>query len=601
MSVKEITHKDNGAIGYIDSTDQWISATQTRNYLLKDPILDWLQHYGESAGFKSDTSNSDYDPRMDHNLFVFAKAKEFESKVVELLGEGHSLKVICKSDSDTARLDYALKTYYAMVEGVDIIYRGVLFNPENGTYGVPDLLIRSDVLKDLFPNSISEAISSIPAPDLGTELWHYCVTDIKFTTLELRVDGTLSDRGSVPAFKAQMHIYNEALGRLQGYLPERSYLLGRSCKAAKGKGSIRCDERLGVINHNNTEISGIALSDLVNNAIDWIRRLKKYGAAWKIIPIPTVNELYPNATNKEDFPWHAAKKEILNSLEELTMLPEVGITARKKGHDLGIYKWTDKSLSAETLGLSGDKAKRLNAVLKANKESGVDSLQPSRVLSNRVEWYPKSQLEFYVDFETVNDLDDDFSTFPEKGGTPLIYMIGCGHMQDETWMFKSFVVNSLSHNEEARIIDTWIAHMDNTTASLSPEHSPLIFHWSPAETSMYATARQRHTVRKWPDLNWYDVLNKVIKTEPVVIQGCLDFGLKSIASEFYRKSFIDTEWKDGPTGGLQAMVGAWFCSRESKRLGIPMSDLELMREIADYNNVDCKVISEILTYLRDNH
>ena len=49
------------------------------------------------------------------------------------------------------------------------------------------------------------------------------------------------------------------------------------------------------------------------------------------------------------------------------------------------------------------------------------------------------------------------------------------------------------------------------------------------------------------------------------------------------------------------MVGAWRCDEEAREKGVPMSQLPLMVEIARYNEVDCKVMMEIVRYLRANH
>jgi hypothetical protein len=48
------------------------------------------------------------------------------------------------------------------------------------------------------------------------------------------------------------------------------------------------------------------------------------------------------------------------------------------------------------------------------------------------------------------------------------------------------------------------------------------------------------------------------------------------------------------------MVGACWCDREAGRTGASMRDLPLMREIAAYNEVDCRVMAEILAWLRVN-
>ncbi len=40
---------------------------------------------------------------------------------------------------------------------------------------------------------------------------------------------------------------------------------------------------------------------------------------------------------------------------------------------------------------------------------------------------------------------------------------------------------------------------------------------------------------------------------------------------------------------------------EALRLVTPLIDLELMQEIRDYNEVDCKVMMEVVQYLRERH
>ena len=64
---------------------------------------------------------------------------------------------------------------------------------------------------------------------------------------------------------------------------------------------------------------------------------------------------------------------------------------------------------------------------------------------------------------------------------------------------------------------------------------------------------------------------------------------------------IDTEWGDGPTDGLGAMIGAWWCAHEAEHLGVPMLDLELMQQIREYNEVDCRAMMEIVRHLRAEH
>ena len=62
---------------------------------------------------------------------------------------------IAQDYQDIRRLDKAEATFAAMQQGVPILYQAVLWDAQNLTYGAPDFLIRSDVLHDLFPVSVS--------------------------------------------------------------------------------------------------------------------------------------------------------------------------------------------------------------------------------------------------------------------------------------------------------------------------------------------------------------------------------------------------------------------------------------------------------------
>ena len=64
-------------------------------------------------------------------------------------------------------------------------------------------------------------------------------------------------------------------------------------------------------------------------------------------------------------------------------------------------------------------------MLTVNTDGGPP-VRPLRIEKTRDEWHSTLGVEFYVDFEFCIDLNDDFSKLPEKGGQPLIFMIGCG-------------------------------------------------------------------------------------------------------------------------------------------------------------------------------
>ncbi|MFC1610307.1 DEAD/DEAH box helicase [Myxococcota bacterium] len=581
---------------------RWVSASKTRNYMLRDPLLDWLNLYGEARGFVRDDKADDYDLRTDFTQFIFAQGNAFEMAVVEHLRSLTDVVKIAQHPRDVRLPDMVQRTLDAMRDGASAIFQGVLHDGESMTYGAPDLMFRSDVLRKFFPDAIEEDEAVVAAPALKGA-YHYCIVDVKFTNLSLLKGGELANSGSCRAYKAQLYIYNRALGRLQGYLPPKAYLLGRGWKQGTDRGS-SCMERLAPVRYTSNLRKDYSLGQATGEAVEWIRRVRTEGRDWQVLPEPTIHELRPNMSYTQDAPWHGAKSRLGAELEDLTLLWQVGIEKRKDANERGILRWTEREFSAADVGVKGAKqAPILEALLEINRSSDGPPVQPARVTAAEDMWRQPAAFEFYVDFETVSDLDDDFSRIPQKGGQPLIFMIGCGHIEDGKWAFKCFTADALNEDAEAGIIDAWLDHMAGVKGRLSKvPDPPLVFHWSHAEVSTletaYNSAAARHPAKAWSIPNWFDFLKNVIRTEPVVVRGALAFGLKAIAKAMHGHGLIETNWGDGPTDGLGAMVGAWTAAREAAAAGKKLSDIPLVKEIEAYNEVDCRVMMEIVRYLR---
>jgi len=584
----------------------WVAASRTFNFCNDEPLIDWLDLYGDQKGFITDDQRAGFDPRTDFRGFLLDRAASFENAVCDYLTARYQLVRIRQLPGDSRSRAAVEATWDAMCRGVDIIAQAVLWNPENRTYGAPDLLIRSDVLHELFPR---ELLTPEPAPELPIGNRHYRVVDIKFTTLNINQDG--SPGSEHLKYMVQLWIYNEALGRMQGYTPPASYLLGRRWATSRLRGSNAFD-RLARVNHDHwLRTEATTLESFALAACSWVRRVRAEGANWNVLPTPDIDELWPNMRSTDDQPWHQAKHEIARALEDVTLLPRVTVDRRVAARVQGVTRWTDQACCSVLFDIGGDKNPAIvDAVIRANHSPADGPIVfPERITANETLWRQPVTPEFYVDFETVSDLDDDFSQFPEAGGQPLIFMIGCGHMTGPTenprWAFSTFTTRSLTLAEERRVILGWLEHMRGVCAETgTPLESARLFHWSPAETSFLTDAYNAAHVRQgspdWPQLPWCDLLNRVIKEQPVTVRGAFGFGLKAIAKAMHSHGLIETVWNNSSVDGLGAMVGAWWCHHEAARLGGSMSDLDLMKEIARYNEIDCRVMAETLNYLRRN-
>jgi len=580
--------------------DEWIAASRTRSYCSDDLLIDWLERFGDAHGFARDDRGPGFDSRTDFREFIFRKGLEFEHAVMAHLAQRFQMVTVCQERGAVRERRSVEATFAAMAGAVEIISQPALWNAETSTYGMPDLLVRSDVLHRLFPECLSEAEAAQPATDLSIGDRHYRVVDIKFTTLELARDGRA--RPAHLKYATQVWIYNEALGRLQGLTPGAAFLLGRRWRISPDRRGTSAFERLARVDR---------LSDARTSALEacaWLRRVRAEGAAWQVLPEPSVPELRPNMRERDET-WQGAKARIATALEDLTLLPRVTPEKRAAGLSSGLARWTDARCCATSLGISGPSYIALtDAVIQANQSPEHGPIVfPDRVRANEHLWRDVGGPEFFVDFENVSDLDENFSTFPDAGGQALIFMIGCGHFTGPAdalaWNFRVFTVDALVPGDERRAIEAWLAHMSAICEAAGRTlDQARVFHWSPAETSTlteaYNAAHRRHGEPAWPAVPWVDLLNRVIKAQPVTVRGAFGFGLKAMARAMHANRLIETLWSDSATDGLGAMVGAWWCHHEAARLGVSMREIDLMQEIEAYNEVDCKVMAEVLGYLR---
>jgi hypothetical protein len=323
--------------------------------------------------------------------------------------------------------------------------------------------------------------------------------------------------------------------------------------------------------------------------------------------VPTIAELWPNMKNDRDHPWHVAKREIAEELRELTLLWRVSAAMRDRARRRGVTRWDDDRISAELLGISGESHPAMfDALIAVNRDTGP-AMRPAHIEADEGRWREHAPLELYVDFETVNDLNDDFGSFPQKGGQSLIFQIGCGTYAGGVWRFSQFTALALTAHAEADMIDAWLAHVGALAreVGLAGAADARLFHWSAAETvfmeGAYSSAMARHPDRGWPLLGWYDLLERIVHAAPVVVRGARSFGLKAVARAMKSHDLIETEWGEGLADGTGAMAGAWAAADLAAKNGGELAAVELMREVSHYNEIDCRVMAEVLDHLRREH
>jgi hypothetical protein len=592
--------------------NEWVSPSSIRNYTINDPLLDWLDMYYTKNNNKTRNRKRIKIKKNKKELnILFKNGIIFENKIFDILKNKFNdnfVKVV-KESNQVSEKNYNLTLDY-MKKGVPIIAQAVLLNKINKTRGIADLLIRSDYLNKIFRlPQISQENINIMAPKLGIN-YHYRVIDIKWTTLHLCSNGfNIRNDNRVPAYKCQLAIYNCALGNMQGYYPDKAYILGNSWNYEKNKEKYygnSCFDLLGHIDYNNFDNKFI---DLTIDGINWIRKLRRYGQNWKINP-PSVPELYPNMVNTQDFPWSEVKKKVADDIDELTKLWMVGPKNRKIGHINNIYKWSDNNCESSKLGIKGEKvSKLLDEIIKINR-SNDEIIKPQIIKNNLNNWKSETELDFYIDFETLNTcfMSDEINVLSNSNNN-IIFMIGVGYVSNNKWNFKLFKMDNLTYNDEEKVIEEWKEFIDERIKEYKLVNNinekrlikPRFFHWSNAEVTSINSTNSKH-YNKWgswlKQIEWVD-LYKIFKSEPILIKGSFNFGLKNIVKAMYKNKLIKTKWdNNGITNGLFAMTNAikyYISKRNNKECE------DIMYNIEKYNEIDCKVLWEITDYLRKNH
>jgi hypothetical protein len=406
--------------------------------MINDPINDW------------------YSLSKSHNKSLFnellsKQGLKFEKMVVRDLSKKFNLRIPTVSyNVDNKNVK---KTRQYMAEGHPIIHSAPLSNSYNRTRGVADLLVRSDWVNRIFETPYIDTKKNQGCD--FSDSWYYVVIDIKYSTLPLTSDGIhLQNTQSIKYAKSQVYVYNEALGRLQGFTPEKAFILGRRYKYTKNNNQFVGNsfyEKLGVVDITNKDSWVVQEA---KHAIEWQNTYKKYKNKWKLIPQPSVKQLYPNMCNKNSL-FQSEKKELAKHLNDITQVWNCTTKHRDILLQHNITSILDERCTPELLGFKGNRKIIINSILNIQRQN-THAILPEKCVDVP---YPSSN-EFFVDFETIPDILTDELDSPICRRKSYIFLIGVGFINNrKEWEYRQFTMKKLTLSEELRVLK----HRDTTT------------------------------------------------------------------------------------------------------------------------------------------
>jgi putative phage-type endonuclease len=609
---------------YLDSHRSLITQKEHRNFVNKEPLLDWLNTYGDRSTLPLDERY-----KYDIKSFVFEQYKEFRQKVlqhiIDTVGADQcitvsdqtpqldKIKLQSKTNTRSASRTQLDTTISLINQQCPVIINGVLFNPDNNKLGYFDLIIKNSHLCTVFPMTGHKLEQS----KIAFNKDDYTFVQIKYSTLRLCAKNTyVLNTGSQRNYKnEQIHLHQV----FEYYQPNtnHSFIMGRKSSYTKAKVHYKNYNAFNSFGVVELEKRDKKVVDGLGTANAWLLDVKKNGEKWSVDP-PNKPELYPNLKNTQDYPWRAYKTELAQKNRDLTNLWYVGPAERTRLWSIGVpedTKWDE--LDPTLLKYNNHYKSIIRNTIEANKTGIPINLSQLRTELKDIQ----SPIEFYLDFEFVNDLNDNFARFPQANSLKYIYMIGMVYVNHETRevRYYNYLLGRLDKSMEINMINTWLREMDTLN---NHNDSINIYHWGMAEklqiedylisqnlladdidvTQMDINGEEssersieRDIVRK---LNLIDIC-ELFKNFEVGVPGCFGFGVKEIAKTFHSRGWIRTIWPDNLTGE-DAMIAAYDAEKECESGKYSqLKEVPLMVDFVKYNYVDCKVMEEIVSYVRD--
>lgn len=591
--------------------DSWISASRTRNYLLEDPLMDYLEH---NKIFEPDniiepvSKKRKYsEQNLDKNTFlntILSNGIEFENDIISKLKKRYPndlITIVELNNNDKYLKDkirdpiYFKITVEMIKKGIPIIYQGVLHDQKNKVYGLPDLIVRSDYINKIFNAEIDVYTDKIKS----INNYPYYIIDIKNSNIHLSAKSdTILNYTNCKPYKGQIAIYHKILSDVQEHDTRRAFILPSKWTRRIKDNVYQCAnpfDRLGIIDFDTNDN---LYFNLVDEAIKWLKLVKDPDNKLNCYEPNNIN-MYPNMTNQLDGKCKRMKKYLAEKNDEITNVWMCGVKHRKNAIENGITKWSDPNLNSSILGINGKNSKTLDLLLDINR-SNEKNIYPEKIKSELNGWRDRNKLAFYIDFETLNSTIFEPREFSEleinnPNANDLIFMIGIGYSYNNEWKYKCFVANDLTDETQIIIINKMKDYIKEKS-ELYNELEPNLYHWSNFEPMILNKLCNKYEIEQ-PYYNWTDIL-KMFHEEPIVIKGALNFSLKNIGKALYDLKYIKTIWDESLNvkNGLDAMFQAYHIYKNKDNLNFEKE----MEPIMKYNDVDCKIMWDILNALNKN-
>ena len=621
----------------------WTSAGKLYNFLNDDTLLDWLQLYGKSKGFKTD-EEIDYEeycknlsPKQDGDIlstetqniltfdefknenykfnfmkYILEQGQKYEEYVYSELKKKYNNDIIdIDKDFGFQKFEYDKKlekTRQLIQEQFPIIYQGLVCDPDTKTFGFPDLIVREDILNELLKN---ENILN------ENNKYNYYIIDIKFHTLKFKKDSyNLIPEPSQQQYISQLYLYTRGLRHLiepsiltKSLLEHKSYVIGRSWNI---NNTNSLGNSIGCISFDIYENTLLK----VKSGLEWYKDLKNNGKYWDPYE-PHISEIYPNMKNDKDNNWRKTKQQISEKLCDLSCIWNLRHSIKQKAHQNSIFSWNDPKFNIFDYSTDTDTTRLIYSIIKINKQS-VRLFEMDKSYVSEKLWKENDAFKLvnknsivmdgFIDIETTFDINS-IDTPKEDS---IMYMIGLYYNTSpitnrtkkykNNMLHKTFCVNKLDKTNEKQIIEDFLLYLKNYNCEKNIIWR--FYHYSDIE---------KHTLNKLMDMynidhesfgikiEWIDLCQLLINYK-FVFKNCFDYSIKSINKTLNNLNYIPNEYiyqNSEIKNGLDSVIAIFKCKKECNQNNTSLIKTNIMDEIIYYNMVDCISLFHLRNFLNE--
>lgn len=335
------------------------SISKFYNYVQKDYIIDWLNLYGTSLGFKKEKKNT----------YFMDLGNELEKKVLEVVSQNKKMtdltQFLFKNHTHRTR---TLKT---LKDNPDFIYQG--FVSHDSFYGIPDFIVKKKVAAE-WMTKYNKALEYVFDDEEG-----FVIVDVK-SSCKIAEGMVQKSTRNYNWLQFQMSMYCKLLSEMTGSKCKHAYIMS--------------------MKDNNIMMGQIELCDINTEELNkYMSSMTVEGSEWKLFPKPSVDYLYPNMKNDYDQEWRSTKEYIAKRIGEWTLMPFVTCNMREKLWEKGLKTFREKDILSQ---LDSIPEKINKSMVKVNQGDVVCTiLNEDKVVDYINTNIHKDDCLLFVDIETL--------------------------------------------------------------------------------------------------------------------------------------------------------------------------------------------------------